>query len=250
VKTKGFKEKGWAVETTNDFIGCETGCIYCYARKNAIRRGHTTEEQWTKPFLNSYRNTRKFKKIDGVYGYPSTHNITKNNIDICLVTIKEILTAGNDLLLVLKPFPDVVEKLCMQLQQWKKQIEFRFTITTMDDSIIEIFEPNGPSYEERRIALNIAFGLGYKTSLSIEPYLTVTVEKLIMDLQHMITGLIFVGPMNYFNELAAKYPIIHRFKFLYTTDTLHSIKQAVDSLQLENVRYKDTFLTMLEVQDK
>ena len=78
----------------------------------------------------------------------------------------------------------------------KIRIVFRFTIGSMDDHILKFWEPNAPSYTNRRAALIKAFNAGYKTSVSCEPFLDYFIRHLVSDIEVYVTDTIWIGKMN------------------------------------------------------
>jgi DNA repair photolyase len=73
---------------------------------------------------------------------------------------------------------------------------FRFTISAIDNEVLGFWEPNAPTYEERKKALALAKEKGFRTSVSIEPMLDAeNVGDLIEDLRPHTTDCMWVGPM-------------------------------------------------------
>jgi len=169
-KLTGTRE--WAAATTNIQTGCEHDCRYCYARYDAVtRRKRCTREQWRVPLIHADRLDARYRLLPGPVMFPSTHDITANNISECLVVIKKLLEAGNELLIVSKPTLECVQLLCEVLRPWQRRITFRFTIGSMSDEILSFWEPGAPSFESRFKSLTCAYFAGYRTSVSCEPYL-------------------------------------------------------------------------------
>lgn len=250
----GVYEDGWAGQdgaSTNDYIGCENNCLYCYAKLQAIRRKLVADEHaWGKPKPNKYRLKRKITKLEnGRYMYPTTHDLTEANISLCMDTILAILEAGNDILIVSKPRIRVMEYIINAIpKEHSTNVEFRFSIGSMSDYILKRFEPNAPLYDERKKALELVFNHGYKTSVSIEPYLDDYPEFVVMDLDPFVTEMIWIGTMNYVNQAKALHPEIRELGHLYVPDRVRAIKEKLDNSPTHKIRYKKPFLVKTKEQ--
>ena len=127
----------WAAATINIQLGCEHDCRYCYARWAAVtRHKRCTREQWRQPRIHADRIEANYHRIKGRVMFPSTHDITPANISECLVVIKKLLAAGNELLIVSKPHLECVQLLCEVLRPWQRQVMFRFTIGSAVDRVL------------------------------------------------------------------------------------------------------------------
>jgi DNA repair photolyase len=107
-----------------------------------------------------------------------------------------ILKAGNDVLVVTKPHLEAIKKICDLLPQYKDRILFRFTIGSIDTSVLKFWEPNAPAFEERLESLKHAFHSGYSTSVSCEPMLDEQMDNLIEAILPYVTDSIWLGKMN------------------------------------------------------
>ena len=251
IKTKGTYEDGWATKTINLQIGCEHGCTYCYARRIFLRNGTIkTPEEFLEPRISKtaqkwldkiLQGINPFKKFDGRIMFPSTHDITMNNYEDCLILLNAILEAENDVLIVTKGNFEAITRVAHDLQLYQDQVEFRFTITTHFDKALKIHEPNAPDYEERLETLRYVHNLDFPTSVSIEPFLSGSLMTIYQAISNYVTTWIFVGPMNPPDPLSF---------FLYTPLSLGFIKRELESLNDPRIRFKDTFLKMLEGSTK
>lgn len=196
MKIKGTKE--WAKFNKNLQVGCEHGCLYCYAAYNEIHRFKRVKdyESWCKPELHFGWYEAAPKKLDGRIMFPTRHDITRYNLYHCVDYLKIWLTAGNEILITTKPDPECIRVLCKELRPWRKQIMFRFTITANNPMALRFWEPHAPEYPERAKALVKAYLLGYKTSISCEPILDATVINVVEELQDFVTDTIWLGKMN------------------------------------------------------
>lgn len=187
----------WAKHNVNCISGCAHNCRYCYAREMAVRFKRKTVETWPDEVVNQKAVDKTYWHREGVTMFPTTHDITPENLPTCELVIKSLLRTNNRLLIVSKPHPHVISRLVFELERWKTLIEFRFTIGSRFDNILSYWEPNAPSYEQRRDSLKIAEAAGYRTSVSIEPMLDVgDIEGLVRDLDPFVTDTIWIGKMN------------------------------------------------------
>lgn len=187
----------WAQHNKNIDDGCPNDCRYCYARYDAVYRfKRNTAENWKNPVLNPKKYNECGKKLDGRIMFPTTHDIHKDNVDRCVCYLVRWLVAGNEILIVSKPDPVVIARLCEGLKQWKSQITFRFTIGSIHNDVLKFWDRNAPSFEQRMAALQYAYENGWKTSVSSEPYFDEDIVKLVVAVAPYVTDVVWVGKMN------------------------------------------------------
>jgi DNA repair photolyase len=130
--------------------------------------------------------------------FPSSHDITPNNLNACLTVLKNLLGSGNRVLVVSKPHLDCIKAICQLFGSLKQQILFRFSIGACDNRILSYWEPNAPSYNERKQCLIYAHQAGFQTSVSVEPMLDSTnIDTLIGELLPYVTQSLWIGKMNH-----------------------------------------------------
>jgi hypothetical protein len=155
--------------------------------------------------------------------FPSSHDITPGNLDACMIVLENLLAAGNDVLIVSKPHLDGIRKVCNAFGHYSDQfrmvrhqdqsgifsdyrlfrIVFRITIGAADDRILKFWEPNAPTYEERKAALKYAFDAGFETSVSAEPMFdSQNIDLLVSDLMPYITDSFWIGEMNHISRFS------------------------------------------------
>jgi len=186
----------WATENVNIQSGCEHDCLYCYAKSGQIRYKRQTPESWKNAMIRLKDVEKRRRKRAGNLMFPTSHDITPQNIEACLIVLRKLLDAGNDVLIVSKPTPSVVRRLCAELTDYRKQVLFRFTIGSVHDSALSYWEPNAPLFKERLESLRLAFHSGYSTSVSVEPMLDNNVDELVQILLPFITDDIWLGRVN------------------------------------------------------
>lgn len=240
VRTRGTKE--WACKNINFSKGCSNNCQYCYARRIGNRFGWKKWDDWKNMVNRNELAKKKYQKIDGVIMSPSSHDITPENINLAKVVFFHILEVGNTLLIVSKPDVQLIKELNEFLAKFKNQILWRLTIGTLNDNLRDYWEPGAPSIENRLCALEELYKNGWKTSVSIEPFLDRDVIKLIKRIESFVSHTIWIGPMNKIH--VPKELWTQDLTELYSPESLYSLKKEIDSLNNAKIRYKDHFITI------
>jgi DNA repair photolyase len=201
--TSGTKE--WADHNVNCILGCYNNCRYCYAKIMAKRFGRGTEETWKNMKIREDAITKTYKKMQGVVMFPSTHDIFDFSPfkEACFTVLEKLLETGNNVLITSKPRLSAIREIMLKFEKYKDNIQFRFTITSIDDDLLKFWEPNAPSFKERLTALKCAWTMGFKTSVSIEPFLDYNPTKLIQTVLPFVTDSIWIGKMNYIRQKQA-----------------------------------------------
>ncbi|MFX0073726.1 MAG: hypothetical protein ACFFAO_21820 [Candidatus Hermodarchaeota archaeon] len=193
--TLGTKE--WADSNVNCYFGCSNNCRYCYAKKIAIRFKRKTEDTWKIMDPNTKNIKKNYGKRNGRVMFPTSHDITKESLNGCLIVLNKLIKAKNKILITTKPVFEIIKKICHIFEKNKDLIQFRFTITSNNNNILKFWEPEAPKFEERIEALKYAYMYGYRTSISIEPFLDKNPIPLIRVLIPYVTESIWIGKMNY-----------------------------------------------------
>lgn len=168
MKKTGTKE--WAESNINcKQVGCKNDCRYCYAAEMSNRYGHCPREKWGQPIC--FFDNRQFKKRKGIVMFPTAHDIYLENLNTCRIVLYKLLDADNEVLIVSKPRLDCMKKICDGFRQYQKQITFRFTIGSINNDVLRFWDRKSPDFDERIECLAMAFRMGYRTSVSCEPYL-------------------------------------------------------------------------------
>jgi len=237
--------KEWACHNVNCYNGCCHDCVYCYARRDAVRFKRMTAEQWA----NERRKPTEIQKARRLLGggimFPTTHDINPNNLSDCLIVLGKLLEAGNKVLVVTKPHPSCIETICTQMAPYKQQILFRFTIGLLDDNLRAFWEPGAPSFTERLASLRHAFDAGYETSVSAEPLLEPwSVQTLVDSLRPFVTHSIWIGKANQLRQrtswkLPSDHPEIVRLLSWQTDEKVWEIYKMFKNDPL--IRWKDSY---------
>jgi len=246
--TSGTRE--WADYNVNCVRGCSNDCRYCYAKMIGKRFGRCTEESWKEMEINEKALKKTYPKYKGRVMFPSSHDIIDDPkiISACFKVLTKLLQAENEVLVTSKPNLHVTQEIIDQFSEHQDQIQFRFTITSNDDRLLSFWEPNAPRYEERKESLILAFKEGYKTSVSVEPFLDKDPENLIKELDPYITESIWVGPMNYISlKNVSKQDEPYYINVRENIEISNLIKIYDNLKDIEKIRFKDSFLNKLNI---
>lgn len=183
----------------NPYIGCAHGCTYCYAKYIKRFTGH--KEDWG-TFVDIKTNAvqllqyelqrKKFGKVwlsgtcDPYQPVEASSKLTRGCLTL-LVKYEWPVTIQTKSPLILRD---------IDLLTRSQGIEVVITITTANESIREIFEPNAPTIKERLHVLSTLYAEGIPTSAMIAPLLPQS-GKLIPLLQDK-TNFIMIDKMNYY----------------------------------------------------
>ena len=184
--------------TINPYVGCEHGCTYCYARFMKRFTGH--KEEWGR-FVDVKTNAAALlqreirKKRSGrvwISGVCDPYQPIEKKYELtrrCL----EILSKHGWPVTIQTKSPLV--KRDLELLGTFNDIEVGLTITTADDSIRKIFEPNSPAIDERIETLEKLHSAGLKTYAMIAPLLP-KAEGLVTLLSEKVDD-VLIDKMNY-----------------------------------------------------
>lgn len=193
---KAFGTKEWAKKSLNFIKGCAHDCLYCYAKEGAVRHKRATPETWKDEVVNEEKLNHRFRRRDGRIMVPTTHDITPDHLEENVRFLQHILKPGNRVLIVSKPHLECIERLCVELQEFKGNICFRFTIGSANSETLRYWEPNAPSFEERLAALQHAHAQGFQTSISCEPMIDDRVDAVVDAVSPFVTDTIWLGKGN------------------------------------------------------
>lgn len=258
-RTMGERKTGvaeWAPSSCNIQTGCEHACRYCYAREMAVRQKRATLESWAVPVIRQadLDKGRGLKKPQNQpIMFPTTHDITRGNLDTCLTVLLKLLQAGNRVLVVSKMSNVVRLKLAEVLLPYRDQLMFRITLGTIYTQVAAIWEPGAPPPQERLDQMYWLNRAGYRVSVSAEPFLggstspAYHAEHLFQAVAKRCNGPIWFGPMN---KIAARVhgvpkAEVDRLKALSSPETLRAIYDVLrDRVR---VRFKDGFTKVIDM---
>ena len=223
----------------NPYTGCQHNCTYCYARFMKRFTGH--REPWGQfvdvkinaPDLLRKEITKKKPGKVWVSGVCDPYQPFEAKY---LVTRKclEIL-AQNDWSVVIQTRSPLILR-DMDVLKRGKNFEAGLSITTADDRIRKIFEPNAPAIEERINALDSLHKAGIRTYAMIAPILPG-----VKDLAEMLAGKIdyvIIDRMNYNHAdwVYRKYNLMDKKSDAYFDQTERLLSSAFAKLGI-SIRY-------------
>ncbi len=182
----------------NPYVGCQHACHYCYARFMKRFSGH--KEPWGQ-FVDIKINAADLLRIeikkkkrasvwisgvcDPYQPLEAKYTLTRK----CL----EILAQNNWPVIIQTRSPLVLRD--MDILKGAEDFEVGLTITTADDEIRKLFEPNAPEIKERLSTLDELHRSGIKTYAMIAPMLPGA--ELLAEALNDKVDYILVDRMNY-----------------------------------------------------
>jgi len=199
IQAKGILSKSKVYDwTINPYVGCQHGCVYCYAKFMKRFSGH--KENWGEfvdvkinaPELLEQEIKKKRKGKVWMSGVCDPYQPVERKYELTKKCL-EILQKNNWPVVIQTKSPLVLRDL--DLLKRFQQIEVGFTITTGDDKIRKIFEPKAASINERIEVLDKLHQEGVKTYVMIAPILP-KAESLASKLKGKVDYVI-IDKMNY-----------------------------------------------------
>ena len=180
----GTGTREWSERSCNIGMGCANNCRYCYARyRLEVWLNKVNPGTWDQENVDDRALARKERPCRGIVMFPTQHDITEGYLEAAKKKIRQHLQIGNKLLIVTKPrtgpfmelltFLEAQDKLTRGQTPLnvRKNILFRFSITSMNDETSRYWEPGASLPAERIMCLQLAAGRGFQTSVSVEPVL-------------------------------------------------------------------------------
>jgi DNA repair photolyase len=175
--------------------------------------------------------------------FPSSHDIL--NIpqirEACFRVLAKLLESGNQVLVTTKPRFSVIQDIDHLFLRHKELLQFRFTITSVEDRLLSFWEPNAPLFRERMSSLRFAFAKGYRTSVSIEPFLDYDPSLLVNAVAPYSTESIWIRKMNYIqrrNITKEEFPFYEEIRRNY--ELIHLRETHAKLEHFPKVRFKDS----------
>jgi DNA repair photolyase len=182
----------------NAYVGCQHSCTYCYARFMKRFTGH--KERWGK-FVDVKINAPDLlrreisKKPTGrvwVSGVCDPYQPLERRYELTRKYLEILLQHGWPLTIQTKS-PLVLRD--VELFKGHGEVEVGLSVTTIDEGVKQLFEPNAPSIKERVQALNELHLAGTKTFAMIAPMLP-KAEELAASLSGKV-DYVLIDRMNY-----------------------------------------------------
>jgi DNA repair photolyase len=224
--------------TVNPYTGCSHGCRYCYATFMKKYTGHT--EAWgdfvdvkmnapellTKQLARAARGNVILSSVTDPYqAVENRYALTRD----CLVA----LSKHDFPVAILTKSPLVLRDI--EVIQRFSDIEVGLTITTDDDRIRAIFEPNAPPIPARFRALQRLHACGIKTYAFVGPTLPMSPQRLAERLGPYVNR-VMIDRMNYLSKTTALYRAHRLDQWLdsaYVNSVVDDIRTALGSLPIE-----------------
>jgi len=184
--------------TINPFVGCEHGCTYCYARFMKRFTGH--KEAWGEfvdvkvNAISLLKNEIRNKKVGRVWisGVCDPYQPLEKEYELTKGCLEILLKYGWPVTIQTKS-PLVLRD--MESLTKFNEIEVGLTITTADENIKKVFEPNSPPIKSRIETLEKLHSEGVKTFAMIAPLLP-KAEGLAAQLSGRVEN-VLIDKMNY-----------------------------------------------------
>lgn len=158
----------------NPYTGCQHGCTYCYARFMKRVTGH--REPWGEfvdvkvnaPEILAKEIKKKKRGRVWVSGVCDPYQPLEERYRLTRQCL-EILIRNNWPVVIQTRSPVVLRDL--DIIREARDIEVGLSITTADDRIRELFEPNAPPVKDRVAALDTLHRAGVRTYAMVAPVL-------------------------------------------------------------------------------
>jgi DNA repair photolyase len=227
--------------TINSYIGCEHGCTYCYARFIKKFTGH--KEPWGEfvdvkinaPTLLQHELRRKRPgrvwisgMCDAYQPLEKKYELTRRCLEILLkqswpVTVQTKSSLVSRDIELLKKFKD---------------LEVGLTITTADENLKKIFEPNSPTIRERIETVGQLHSAGIRTFVMIAPMLP-KAEGLAAQLNGKV-NYVLIDKMNY--HYADWVYRKHKLEYAMTENFLSNMKtELANAFKREGINHQFLF---------
>lgn len=158
----------------NPYVGCQYGCLYCYARFMKKYSGH--REPWGQfvdikvnaPGLLIKEISRKKPGKVWISGVCDPYQPLEAEYKLTRQSLK-VLAEKSWPVVVQTKSPLVIRDL--DILKEGNDFEVGFSIATADDAIRKLFEPDAPNIQERILALDQLHQAGIRTYAMIAPIL-------------------------------------------------------------------------------
>jgi DNA repair photolyase len=182
----------------NPYVGCQHACQYCYAR--FIKKFTAHNEPWGQ-FVDVRTNAAELLRVEikkkkcgtvWVSGLCDPYQPLEANYEITRKCLQ--ILADNKWPVVVQTRSSLVLR-DLDILKGAKNFEVGLSITTADDEVRKLFEPNALSIKERISTLDELHRAGIRTYAMIAPMLP-GVESLVNALKEKVDYII-VDRMNY-----------------------------------------------------
>lgn len=169
------RAKEYADLALNHYIGCDHGCLYCYAPAAL----HKTREEFLTPVIRSGLNSKLLADARELQATGDKRSIllsfacdpfcmADERLETTRVVLDILLSHGLNVTILTKGGRRSLRDFDL-LGQYKDQITYAVTLTFLESIESKQWEPNAASPAERVDVLRQAHELGVKTKVSAEP---------------------------------------------------------------------------------
>lgn len=193
----GFPGGGWAI---NPYVGCEHGCVFCYARFIKRFTGHT--EGWgtfvdarvnIADVLAKQMRSAKFQSGRIYLGtVTDPYQPLEEKYQLTRKILKVLVNHSNPVSILTKS--DMVLRDFDLLRQLK-EVDVNFTVATLDKKWKKLVEPHSPSIEQRFKAMRKLVAEGVTVLVMMGPYWPFFTES-----EKLFQGFKKAGVSNVFTE--------------------------------------------------
>jgi len=166
----GLPDIDWAF---NPYVGCLHGCVYCYGRD--YTRDKEVARYWGEVVcikenaVNLLRREVKRKKLGvvGVGTITDAYQPIELEYELTKSSLKVLLSSGFSISIQTKS--DLILRDKELLSKYRSRVDVGVTITTMNESIAKLLEPNAPPPSRRAMVLDELSRLGISTWVFLGP---------------------------------------------------------------------------------
>lgn len=178
---------------------CANDCAYCYM-KTLKHRFHGSDLEDLTMHTDPARVIKGWRRVRAgeapkMFMFPSSHDIFPEFVDDYILAARAILAAGHELMVVTKPRRPVVDALMRALARHRGRVVFMLTITTSAPGQMAKYEARAPPLAERLACLQALHAAGFRTAVSVEPYLSDPRATLAL-VRPYVTEKVWIGPMS------------------------------------------------------
>ena len=205
----------------NPYVGCEHGCVYCYAI--FMKRLTDHPEPWGRFVdvkVNALEQLRRDLRrsrpgeillssvTDPYQPVEKKYGVTRACLEI-LQQVKLPVSILTKSALVLRD---------IDLLKHMKRVDVGFTITTLNDELRKLFEPRSSPIEERFKAVRLLSDAGIKTWIFFGPVLPYfsdreeTIDHLFLEAQKNGAGHIYIDRMNLYQNVWRRLEAVLKMK--------------------------------------
>lgn len=192
----------------NPYTGCHFSCRYCYARL-FIRRFSGHKEPWGEfvdvkvnaPELLKKHLIRARKGKVWISSVTDPYQPLEKKYELTRKCLREL--AKSQFPVIIQTKSELVLRDLDLIQEFE-DIEVGFTITTDDEGVAKLFEPQASPVKQRLMALEKIHAQGIRTFAFIGPILPGHPEKHIASLESK-TDNILIDRMNYLSSIKGFY---------------------------------------------